>query len=565
MLRRSRLLMVASTGVLLSVWTAVPGFAQTGSWVWEAVLPAAQITEPVLQFDSRGAAWIAGMTSTADEILLYRRDAGVWRQVDAPSSSDFTPPLRYGPSLVVGQGETPYLAVVDSAGTLAVSTRNSSGWTTEIVREGGPSAGVTSNFAVGVSPLGTLQVLYEFYAPFTRELVVAERLDTGWDDTKIGGGIYPFYPRYKVLTHRGALLGGATSQSTNHGTSTSSSICLVHDGYREWMSLKTGWLAGGSCGTELNDMTVDPLGHAHAVGFTYQCLGDPSLPYGPAYWYEDAAGDTMVVEMLPASVTGVGASADGTPRLLVGVVSPDETLVRVNGVWTQLPMDLPPGSTLSPGTWEVMDDASVRMLATDSGSLWYVSDGIDILEPAAGSWRAGESVTVRWLAAPGAVDVSLTTNAGATWTPVVVGTLSDQADVPLPDTPGADVRIRVERPASSTQAVAEGHLFRVRETSDAGMDRLVRSLRVTPATFRGGELRIGFEVAGTAGAEVRLAVYDVLGRRIRELATGAMTAGSHTVSWDGRDGSGRHASSGVYFVRAEAGASASTARVQVLR
>ena len=52
---------------------------------------------------------------------------------------------------------------------------------------------------------------------------------------------------------------------------------------------------------------------------------------------------------------------------------------------------------------------------------------------------------------------------------------------------------------------------------------------------------------------VTLEVYDVVGRKIRSLASGSFGAGSHSVRWDGRDDSGASAPSGVYFARMIAG------------
>lgn len=51
--------------------------------------------------------------------------------------------------------------------------------------------------------------------------------------------------------------------------------------------------------------------------------------------------------------------------------------------------------------------------------------------------------------------------------------------------------------------------------------------------------------------QVRLSAFDVRGRRVRELATGAWTAGTHEVRWDGRDDAGRTLPSGTYLLRLE--------------
>jgi hypothetical protein len=54
-------------------------------------------------------------------------------------------------------------------------------------------------------------------------------------------------------------------------------------------------------------------------------------------------------------------------------------------------------------------------------------------------------------------------------------------------------------------------------------------------------------------ADVDLAIYNVVGQRIRVLAEGALPAGRHQVMWDGRDESGQAVSSGVYLYRLVAG------------
>ncbi|HET7226715.1 MAG TPA: FlgD immunoglobulin-like domain containing protein [Candidatus Eisenbacteria bacterium] len=54
-------------------------------------------------------------------------------------------------------------------------------------------------------------------------------------------------------------------------------------------------------------------------------------------------------------------------------------------------------------------------------------------------------------------------------------------------------------------------------------------------------------------APVSLVIYDVLGREVRVLDRGTMTAGTHAVAWDGRRDGGAEAGAGVYFARLETG------------
>lgn len=54
-----------------------------------------------------------------------------------------------------------------------------------------------------------------------------------------------------------------------------------------------------------------------------------------------------------------------------------------------------------------------------------------------------------------------------------------------------------------------------------------------------------------APGNVRLTVFDVLGRRVQVLVNGDMPAGTHTITWDGRNAAGQMVASGVYFYRLE--------------
>jgi hypothetical protein len=55
------------------------------------------------------------------------------------------------------------------------------------------------------------------------------------------------------------------------------------------------------------------------------------------------------------------------------------------------------------------------------------------------------------------------------------------------------------------------------------------------------------------GGDASLSVYAVTGQRVRQLIAGYQTAGSHQVTWDGRDGSGAPVGNGVYLAELAAG------------
>ena len=87
------------------------------------------------------------------------------------------------------------------------------------------------------------------------------------------------------------------------------------------------------------------------------------------------------------------------------------------------------------------------------------------------------------------------------------------------------------------------------------------TLQAWPNPGRG---QIAFAVDLPRGGDVVVEVFDVAGRRVREVLRGRTPAGRSMTHWDGRDDAGRRLPGSVYFVRLS-GAGVSTQRVTLLR
>jgi hypothetical protein len=74
---------------------------------------------------------------------------------------------------------------------------------------------------------------------------------------------------------------------------------------------------------------------------------------------------------------------------------------------------------------------------------------------------------------------------------------------------------------------------------------------------------ISFDLAGSS--RVTLSVYDLSGRLVATLVNGTLQAGSHTVSWGGRDSTGGQVASGVYLYQLTAGDFSQTRRMVLLK
>ena len=79
-------------------------------------------------------------------------------------------------------------------------------------------------------------------------------------------------------------------------------------------------------------------------------------------------------------------------------------------------------------------------------------------------------------------------------------------------------------------------------------------------TRDGGTLRFRLPSA----QRVRLALYDLGGRRIARLADGPLDAGDHAIRWDRLDARGQRVAPGVYRARLETGAETRTLDVVLL-
>jgi len=64
---------------------------------------------------------------------------------------------------------------------------------------------------------------------------------------------------------------------------------------------------------------------------------------------------------------------------------------------------------------------------------------------------------------------------------------------------------------------------------------------------------------------ISLAVYDALGRKVRQLVDGELESGFHRLVWEGQDDQGRVLASGLYLVVLRAGSEARTQKVIMLR
>ncbi len=101
------------------------------------------------------------------------------------------------------------------------------------------------------------------------------------------------------------------------------------------------------------------------------------------------------------------------------------------------------------------------------------------------------------------------------------------------------------------------------DSGDAGTAGLATALGRPEPNPASAHTTLPFTLA--SGTRVRIDVFDVTGRRVRELLDDHLGAGGHDVAWDGALADGTAAPNGVYWVRLRAGDRSSERRVVLTR
>lgn len=357
----------------------------------------------------------------------------------------------------------------------------------------------------------------------------------------------------------------------------------------------TGWSGDATGNTNPLDVTMDAdknitatfLQPAFAIADVTVTEGDAgTVDAALVLTLNVAMDDTVWVDFATADSTATSAnndyeSATGTIELLPGETS-DTVHVTVNGDLTNEADEIFRVLLSNPVGAVFADSLGLGTITNDDDVPSLSIDDVSVTEGAAGQVDAVFTLTLSNRTA-GSVTVivsteDVTAEAGTDYVALVADTvvfepksLTQQLIVKvngdLLDELDETFRVLIDSAAGATVADSEGVGTILNDDSPSGIDveplPAVSFLGATAPNPVVDQATIHFGLA--QGSSVRLRVYDLQGRLVRELASGQSEAGYKQVVWDGKNDQGHRVGSGIYFLRMAADKKTFHQRIVLMR
>ncbi len=225
--------------------------------------------------------------------------------------------------------------------------------------------------------------------------------------------------------------------------------------------------------------------------------------------------------------------------------------------------------------WYVSLDDGHKNVA---GPVWSMKTGsaapvVALLSPNGGeSFATGANINIKWAAsddvAVTSIDIFISRNGiNGPYTPIVIGRPNNDMFTWNALAPGSSNTFFkvVAHDANGNSTADTGDAAFIIQTPSGVRDGRVPNVFALGILSENPFSSMGvFDVALPQTSHVKVSVYDVAGRRVRDLVDESMTAGNHTVRWNGDSKQGRVAS-GVYFVRMDAAGHRFIKRIVLIR
>lgn len=283
--------------------------------------------------------------------------------------------------------------------------------------------------------------------------------------------------------------------------------------------------------------------------------------YSPVTLQYEADSDSSSQFTLPVALSGTpGWQLIGTTKVASGQ--------HATMLW-------PARTAFTDYEWYVsLDDGHKNTV----GPVWSMTTGsaapvVALISPNGGeSYATGTNINIQWTASDDvsvtAIDIYISRNGvNGPYTPIVMGRPDNDQftwNALAPGSSNAFFKV-IAHDANGNSTADTGDLaFTIQTPSGVHDGRVPNVFALGILSENPFSYASVLDVSLAHSAHVRVSVYDVAGRRVADLVDESMTAGNHTVRWNGDSKQGRVAS-GVYFVRMDAAGHTFTRRIVLIR
>jgi hypothetical protein len=264
-------------------------------------------------------------------------------------------------------------------------------------------------------------------------------------------------------------------------------------------------------------------------------------------------------------------------RLLIGTYGNYLNIGSANAIagtydWTIPATVNPVGSNFRIRLYSVLQPA----IADTSDNFFTINPGpaVTITSPNGGeSWRRGSTYPITWAATNLTGNAKLELFRGTATTPtatIVASTIITNGvqmwNIPTTIPEADDYKVKISSLVNTAVYDYSNDYFTISdvvENEDPGFVPIITALGgVYPNPFHAFTT---IEYSVKAAGDVKIAVYDVRGRLVKQLLQTRSPQGSYTLSWDGTDNSGKQLSNGIYYLSMHTDAYHTSRKMLLLR